>query len=320
MKQRLYSITVIFTILIITISIFIKSNHLSNIINFSINLFINNIFPSLFPMFIISSLLIEIDIPKVLGNITKKPINLLFKSKEEASFIFFMSMITGFPSSAKYIDDLIEKKQISSKDAEKILMFTFFSNPLFIINTIGISFLNSKYYGIIILISHVLGNILTGILFRNYNQNKIQKNIIKYNNLSHLNKKINETNIFKVLLKSIKQSLEILINIFGTITFFLIIINIIFNTPTNPTNIFLIGITEMTTGLKYLSLSNIDITIKIILSCFFISFGGLSIHFQIMSILSKRKVKYLPFLISRIIHALLSTVILIIIMKMDTLF
>jgi len=319
MKQRIYSTTIIFTIIIFIITIFTKSYELSNIINFSINLFITNIFPSLFPMFIISSMLIEIDIPKVLGNIFNKPINFLFKTKGEASFIFFMSMITGFPSSAKYIDDLIKKKLITTKDAEKILMFTFFSNPLFIVNTVGNIFLNSTKYGIILLLSHILGNLIIGIIFRNYNQSPLIKNNNLKTNLSHLNTKINETNIFKILLKSINSSLEILINIFGIITFFLIIINITFKDPSNIINIILIGITEMTTGLKYLSTSNLDISIKLILSCAFISFGGLSVHFQIMNILTKRKVKYLPFLISRILHAFISSLILIIIMKMDML-
>ena len=110
MKQKLYSLSIIFTIIILIISIFYNSSNLSNIVNFSVKLFINNIFPSLFPMFIISSLLVEIDIPKVLGNIFKKPMQLFFKTKGEGAFIFFMSMITGFPSSAKYIDDLMEKK------------------------------------------------------------------------------------------------------------------------------------------------------------------------------------------------------------------
>ena len=40
-----------------------------------------------------------------------------------------------------------------------------------------------------------------------------------------------------------------------------------------------------------------------------ISFGGLSVHLQVMSILSNTKVKYLPFLFSRIIHAILSGIL-----------
>lgn len=309
MKKKLYSFTIIITLLITIINIFLNSNTLNQTITFSSNLFLKNIMPSLFPMFIISSILVEIDIPKVLGNIFKKPMNILFKTKGEGAFIFFMSMITGFPSSAKYINDLLNKKQINTKDAQKILMFSFFSNPLFIVNTVGIMFLKSQKIGIMLLISHILGNIIIGIIFKNYNQTKNIPNT-KINNLKYLNTKINNTNLFKALITSIKTSIETLINIFGIITFFLIIINILFKTK-NIITIPLIGILEMTSGLKYLSLSNIDYNIKVLLSMFLISFGGFSVHFQIMSILHKKKVKYLPFLISRIIHGIISVLILI---------
>lgn len=309
MKKKLYSFTIIITLLITIINIFLNSNTLNQTITFSSNLFLKNIMPSLFPMFIISSILVEIDIPKVLGNIFKKPMNILFKTKGEGAFIFFMSMITGFPSSAKYINDLLNKKQINTKDAQKILMFSFFSNPLFIVNTVGIMFLKSQKIGIMLLISHILGNIIIGIIFKNYNQTKNIPNT-KINNFKYLNTKINNTNLFKVLITSIKTSIETLINIFGIITFFLIIINILFKTK-NIITIPLIGILEMTSGLKYLSLSNIDYNIKVLLSMFLISFGGFSVHFQIMSILHKKKVKYLPFLISRIIHGIISVLILI---------
>ena len=311
MKKKLYSFTIIITLLIAIINIFLNSNTLNQTITFSSNLFLKNIMPSLFPMFIISSILVEIDIPKVLGNIFKKPMNILFKTKGEGAFIFFMSMITGFPSSAKYINDLLNKKQIDTKDAQKILMFSFFSNPLFIVNTVGIMFLKNQKIGIMLLISHILGNIIIGIIFKNYNQTKSIPNT-KINNLKYLNTKINNTNLFKVLITSIKTSIETLINIFGIITFFLIIINILFKTK-NIITIPLIGILEMTSGLKYLSISNIDYNIKVLLSMFLISFGGFSVHFQIMSILHKKKVKYLPFLISRIIHGIISVLILIII-------
>ncbi len=311
MKKKLYSFTIIITLLITIINIFLKSNTLNQTITFSANLFLKNIMPSLFPMFIISSILVEIDIPKVLGNIFKKPMNILFKTKGEGAFIFFMSMITGFPSSAKYINDLLNKKQINNKDAQKILMFSFFSNPLFIVNTVGIMFLKSQKIGIILLISHILGNIIIGIIFKNYNQTESIPNN-KINNLKYLNTKINNTNLFKVLITSIKTSIETLINIFGIITFFLIIINILFKTK-NTITIPLTGLLEMTSGLKYLSLSNIDYNIKVLLSMFLISFGGFSVHFQIMSILHEKKVKYLPFLISRIIHGIISVLILIII-------
>ncbi len=313
MKKKLYSFTILFILALFILSIFTSSGHLTNTINFSTELFIKNIFPSLFPMFIISSLLVEIDLPKVMGSVFKRPMKMLFNTKGEGAFIFFLSMITGFPSSAKYLDDLMEKGQINKRDCEKILMFTFFSNPLFIVNTIGNTFLGDIRYGYFLLSAHIMGNIFVGITFRGFNKNITNDNMKTYN-LSYLNNKINECNLFKVLLNSIKSSIDILLNIFGIVTFSLIVISLVFNDPSSFYQNVLVGLIEMTTGLKYLSLGGADITVKLMLSAFFISFGGFSIHFQIMSILTKRKVKYLPFLISRVFHALYSMIFIVILM------
>lgn len=310
MKKNIYSASVLCSISILILNIFTKSEHLTNIIVFSVNLFIKNIFPSVFPMFVLSSVLVEMGLPRFLGSMFNTLFKFLFKSSGATAFVFFMSMLTGFPSSAKYINDLIDKRLISKNEAEKILSFTFFSNPLFIINTVGYTFLCNKKVGLLILIAHVLGNIFTGLLFRNFNSRSKHDELIQNFSFINFTNTISNTNIFKAFLKSIKNSLEILINIFGIITFFLIIINMMFKTPDSFFEIFITGIVEMTTGLKYLSISNYSLNIKILVSTFFISFGGLSVHAQIMDILKEKKVNYLPFLFSRIIHSLISIAII----------
>ena len=67
------------------------------------------------------------------------------------------------------------------------------------------------------------------------------------------------------------------------------------------------GFFEMTQGLKYVSILNIPLKMKSILSTMIISFGGLSVHMQVISILSDTKIRYLPFLTARILHAFISS-------------
>ena len=313
MKKKLYSLLILTVLLFTIFYIFINSNTINNAIYFSYELFIKNIFPSLFPMFIISYILVEIGIPNVLASIFCKVFNKLFLVKSQASFVFFMSLLTGSPSSAKYIDMLIEKNKIDQNDASKILTFTFFSNPLFIVNTVGIMFFNNVNIGFIIFISHIIGNVCVGIIFRNYN--KITSYEIKSikESIKDLVYKINSSNFFTIFLNGIKDAINTMILIFGIIISFQIIISIL------NINIFFKGIIEMTTGLKLISYNN-NLYIKIFLSTFFISFGGLCVHTQIMNILNKKRVKYLPFLLARIIHGIISSIIAIILyMLMDAL-
>ena len=70
------------------------------------------------------------------------------------------------------------------------------------------------------------------------------------------------------------------------------------------------GGVEMTQGLKYISMEDIPLKLKCVLSVMILSFGGLSVHMQIVSILSDTKIKYLPFLLSRILHSIISGLLL----------
>lgn len=314
MKKKIYSLIVLFCLSFVIFFIFTNSSIINDSIFFSYELFIKNIFPSLFPMFIISYILVEIGIPEFLCSIFYKFFNKLFLVKSDASFVFFMSMLTGFPSSAKYIDMLIEKNRIDSHDASKILIFTFFSNPLFIVNTVGIMFLDNINLGFIILVSHITGNILVGLIFRNYNKTNSTDVIDAKKGIKVLINKINTTSFFSVFLNSIKDAINTMILIFGIIVTFQIIISIL------PCNMFFKGIIEMTTGLRLISIYD-NLYFKVFLSTFFISFGGLCIHTQIMNILNKKRVRYLPFLFARIIHGIISAVMSIILcLLMDGLF
>ena len=50
----------------------------------------------------------------------------------------------------------------------EFLIFSHFSNPLFILTTLAIFFFNNKDLGIILLVSHYLSNFILGLLFRKY--------------------------------------------------------------------------------------------------------------------------------------------------------
>ena len=62
----------------------------------------------------------------------------------------------------------------------------------------------------------------------------------------------------------------------------------------------------MTQGIYYIASSNINIILKASIITFFLSFGGISIHMQVFSILKDYKLKYSNYLLARIFHGLIS--------------
>ena len=167
MKKNIENLIILVVSIIICSEVLIKNKLVVETVIYSFNIWKNSVFPSLFPFLIIGSILIDLKIPLFLGEITKKIMYKLFKISGNSSFIIILSMLSGFPSSAKYIKELLINNEINEHEATKLLTFTHFSNPLFILGTITL-FLHSKEIGIPILICHYVGNLFIGLLFRNY--------------------------------------------------------------------------------------------------------------------------------------------------------
>lgn len=312
--RKLTSILIMICLIICGYEILSESETIMNAVSYSFNIWINNIFPSLFPFFVLSEILINYGFIELVGELFKPIFEKLFKINGNASFVFIMSMLSGFPSNAKYTKELYLQNKLNEKEATKILMFSHFSNPLFILGTISVSFLEDKKLGLIILISHYISNVIIGLIFRNYNHSQItnDKFSLKKAILSMHNKRINNNKRFgSIITNSLINTINTLLLILGVITTFLIITTIIDNnfhlSLLNKT--FISGFLEMTQGLKHVSLLNISKIYKSLLICMIISFGGLSVHTQILSIISDTKIKYKPFLLARLIHVVISFII-----------
>ena len=282
MKKIIINTIYIILILLITIEVLIKSTLVIKSVKFSFNIWTNNIFPSLFPFFIIGSILIELGLPEILGELLK---------------------------SAKYTKELLDKNLIDEKDATKLLTFTHFSNPLFVISLTNFTGIEKKMI-IPILISHYLSNLIIGIMLRNYNKKDINNSKVSLKNI-----KLERIKLSNIISNSIKNSINTLLLILGSTTIFLIL-NTILNDILHINGILkpiINGIFEMTQGLKLLENTNVSSNIKSLIAVSILSFGGLSVHMQIITIISETNIKYFPYFISRILHVIISILLLLLI-------
>ncbi len=319
MKRNIYNLLIIFILFLFLISLLIFSNDVLTTVILGIKIWKENIFTSLFPFFVITDLLINYGFIDLIGEIFKKITNKLFSLPGETSFIIIASMFSGFPSSAKFIKGLLDNKKINTNEAEYLLSFTHFPNPLFVIGVIGKNILKSKILGIIILISIFLGNIIIGLFLKNKHTIK-QTSIDIKNTLRKISQKNKSNNFVKILTESIIKTINILLLLLGIIISFLIITVILQNILNlNKFNTTIIsGLLEMTSGINNVTYLNISPILKVILITIFISFGGISIHLQVMSILVDDNVRYKYYLSCRILHAIISSSIAILILNFIT--
>ena len=283
----------IFTIILLFIFIYLLFRYnfiLQKSVNDAVILWLNKVFPSLFIMFIINDLIINSHILDNLCNLISPLFNKIYNVSGTSLECFILCLFSGTPSSAYIIKEMLNNNSISEGDANKLISFTFFSNPLFLYNILKI------------IIIHYITNLIIGLFFK---KNKSNKN-------NNIKIKISDnTNIINLIPKAISKSFNTLLMILGTITFYMIISNYLLKII--PLNIFseiiLRGILEITQSLNILPNLNILSMIKEIIALSIISFGGLSIHTQILNIISDTPIKYKNFLIGRILHVLFSTLL-----------
>lgn len=315
MKKILSSILIISVLIFFAIEILIGSDTVLEAVQFSLNIWQTNIFPSLFPFFVLSELLIHYGFVELVSELFKNVMQKLFRINGYASFVFIMSIISGFPSSAKYTRELYLSGKLNKDEAAKLLTFTHFSNPLFILGTVSILFLKNKEVGLLILFCHYIVNIIIGLLFRNYAPSKCAYDKISFKEailMMHKKRIANASSFGSVISNAVLNSIQTLLLILGTVTIFLVITTIIDNnlSLSQYYQAIINGTVEMTQGLKYVSLLEIPLKLKSILTVMILSFGGFSVHMQILSILSDTEIKYLPFLSARLLHAALSGVLI----------
>lgn len=220
--------------IIMTLIILIFKNYqlvLSSTID-GVNIWFYKVFPYLFIMIIIQDLLINLDFANFF--------------KRTSTYIFFMSIISGSPSNAYIISKLVKEEKITKEYGNTCLIFTFFTNPLFLYSILNIIF-NSLYMTIKIMIIIYISNF---IIYLYYKKDLPVANM--YGKSSNIN-----------LPSSIKSSINTNLMVLGSIVFYFIISNILINTFNigYPFNIFLRGLLEMTQGLNNVIYLNSDIKV-----------------------------------------------------------
>ncbi len=299
--------------LIIIISIVVQPTKYIQIAYQGILVWATQILPALFPFMIFTKLLTSTgyveSASKFFSPITKK----LYNTPGISSYVFLMSILSGYPLGAKITSDLYSNKLLTRSQASRIVSFTSNSGPMFIIGTVGVGMLVSPISGYIILLSHILGSLINGLLYRKYNPKEIKVNNYK-----------NETVKDDVLTQIMFNGINSCLLIGGYITIFFIITESlyslgIFSPIENLLNCFgveksitkglMFGFFEITKGCLLISSSLASLQIKTALCSLLISFGGLAISFQAFAFLNSFKISKKYYFLQKTTHATISFII-----------
>lgn len=304
----------LFFILLIALSLILAlGSGFSGAVLDGVRLWAACVLPSLFPYFFITTILSSLSVTGKFSNFLSPFTKRVFKCGGVVGYAFFMSLISGYPVGAKTVSDLKNNGLISDGEAVRAACACSTSSPMFLISSVGVIMFNSTSFGLKLLITHLISAVINGFIFSFY---------AKKEKLS-ANTNFTPKKADNLLYESVYSSVISVLIVGGLITVFYLFTEILLKTGVlNPfislLNVILkneqaskaviLSIFECTKGLKCFASANLGIyTLPLCASV--CGFGGLSVIFQSVAYLKNAKIKTAPFLLSKVVAAVLSFVI-----------
>lgn len=283
----------------------------------ALRLFLFVVLPSIFPLCVLSNWMIRTGAFQRIGQTISPLSRLLFGVSGMSALAILIGWIGSYPNGAKTTASLYKNRQIPYKDAVALTAFTNNAGPLFVIGVIGTAMLSSTQLGIILWGCHLTASLLIGIWFGRKMKNKdatlnqsAERIIAPVSSVK---------DALKSLTSSISDAAQTMLPVGGTVIFFAALCASI-EYSGHPFVEHVSGIlsmlAEMTSGCQaasQLQISGISESMQQILQCCLysgiISWGGISVHLQVIYILSQHKLPCRKYLVGKILHTFLSMVL-----------
>ncbi|MDR0850502.1 MAG: hypothetical protein LBN07_03400 [Christensenellaceae bacterium] len=263
------------------------------------------VLPGLLPFCFITKILSSIpkiqNLTKPLGAVTKK----LYNTGGISGYIFFMSIMSGYPLGSKLTAELFKNNMLTRGEAHRITAFSSTSGPAFVLGTVSV--LIGSGIGVIIFISHIIGAVLNGLLYRKVQFDKTEeRTYTSQKPLNLLNDSMYNTVISCLVVGGFITVSFVFIDILlatNILSPVITVVNMIIPGLGLPVGCGLVELTRGVIEASRLSIPSITLTA---LCSGLISFGGLSIHLQSMVFLKECNISYRYFALTKFTHAILS--------------
>lgn len=305
------------------------------------------LFPALFPFLVISEMLLGFGIVHFLGTLLDPLMRPLFRLPGIGGFVVAMGFASGYPVGARLTSQLWEQGLLNRDESERLVAFTTSSDPIFLIGAVSVGFFHDARLAVILAIAHYGAALILGFLMRFHGDSKLSSAsspafsskgslLMRSFQAMHLARLSDARPLGKLLQQAIRSSIELVFVIGGLVIFFSVILAYLrlgpimeflttglryllqlIHVPQALSNSMINGFFEVTLGAK--SAGSADETVplvyKVAAAAFVLSWGGLSVHAQVVSILHRTNIRYITFAFARLVHALLAACLVFLIWK-----
>ena len=274
----------------------------------SLNTCINSVFPSLFPFFVLSSLLNGTGAVRSISKFFAPLGKRLFGVSGAGFSCFVMGALGGYPVGAKCASELFEKGVCGKKETQRLLCFCNNTGPAFVLGICGAALFKNIKAGVLIYVCHILSALIIGLILNLFMGRADDSGEISLKYGSY-------PSFSKAFVTAVTSSVDALLKVCGFVIFFSVVTSLLDKTgffalfsglfaPILPFDAAAAGFLEMTGGL--FALEDIDIYIALPLASFIISWAGVSVHFQTVSLFEKEGLVTARYFICKLFQGLIA--------------
>ncbi len=263
----------------------------------------NVLIPSLLPFLTLAGMCIRSGVGDAAGRLLCRPTAALFRLPAAAAAPILFSFVSGYPAGAVSVRHLLEEGKITENEAKRMLHFCVGAGPAFAVSAVGGVMLGNSRAGWILLLAHLLSAWALG--FAEARRAPLPKKA-----------EVQETSLplsvaFTV---SVGAATEALVSMSGFVILFSVCLSIadgsglctLLDTYIPGGSVMLAGFLEVTAGCMAAAGAAVPI---VFLVGFFLSFGGVSVHCQVRTVLRGYPAVLKDFFLFRLLHGLLGGVL-----------
>lgn len=302
-----------------------------------LNVWWNIVFPALLPFFVGSEILMGIGVVHFMGVLLEPLMRPVFNVPGTGSFVMAMGLASGYPIGAILTARLRREELCSKVEGERLLGFTNTADPLFMFGAVAVGMFGYPQIGITIAAAHYLASVSTGLALRFYGcsqantpETSSSGNILVKAIQALYRAREKDGRPFGQLMgEAVRNSVNTLLLIGGFIILFSVIIRVLtvlgivgllsrimsfILTPLGLEQALLpaliSGLFEITLGCQLAGQAppTVSMLQKTMVAGAIIAWSGLSVHAQVASLITGTGMKMIPYIVSRIIHAVLAAV------------
>jgi len=307
------------------------------------HLFLNIVFPSLLPFFILSEIMLGLGVVHFIGVLFEPLMRPLFNVPGHGAFVLSMGLAAGYPMDAVITARFRKTDMCSRVEGERMLAFSNTADPLFIWGAVAVGMFGMPILGGTMALAHYIGALMVGLIFRFYGTgDKPSKpeqvrtgNILGRAVAALISARSEDNRPFGQMMgEAVSESVKTLWLIAGFIMLFSTMVRMIDVVGLYPlvsapfellfrlagVDLALVratvaGLFEIDLGTVAAAKAPANLAHQVAIAGAIIAWSGLSVHGQVASVLTGTDIRMAPYVVARILHAVIAFVVTLFLMN-----